>query len=212
MPRAPGQIDTRKHEAILDAAVEVLAERGVHAPIEEVARRAGVSKQTVYNHYGSKTELVRTIMARRRSALTAVLETAGPDEHPLDTLTVYAKSILEVIVTPASVSMLRMGVTSAAEMPEMAQAIYDAGSRAARLVLAAYLATRATDILQIDNPTEASEIFFGMVVGGIQLRLLMGLAPELDSADRTARAQEVARRFVKAYTKTDATESAFRNG
>jgi len=199
MPRAPGQIDTRKHEAILDAAVEVLAERGVHAPIEEVARRAGVSKQTVYNHYGSKTELVRTIMARRRNALTAVLETAGPDDHPLDTLTVYAKSILEVIVMPASVSMLRMGVTSAVEMPEMAQAIYDAGSRVARLRLAAYLSTRAADILQIDNPAEAAEIFVGMVIGGVQMRLLMGLPAELDSAGLKARAHEAARRFVKAY-------------
>jgi len=204
MPRAPGQIDTRKHEAILDAAVEVLAERGVHAPIEEVARRAGVSKQTVYNHYGSKTELVRTIMARRRDALTAVLETAGPDDHPLDTLTVYAKSILEVIVTPASVSMLRMGVTSAAEMPEMAQAIYDAGSRAARLRLAAYLTTRAADILDIDNPAEAAEVFMGMVVGGVQMRLLMGLPSELDSAGRSARAHEAARRFVRAYARDGA--------
>jgi AcrR family transcriptional regulator len=204
MPRAPGQIDTRKHEAILDAAVEVLAERGVHAPIEEVARRAGVSKQTVYNHYGSKTELVRTIMARRRDALTAVLETAGPNDHPLETLTVYAKSILEVIVMPASVSMLRMGVTSAVEMPEMAHAIYDAGSRAARLRLAAYLATRAGDVLDIANPAEAAEVFVGMVVGGVQMRLLMGLPSELDSAGRAARAHEAARRFVKAYARDGA--------
>jgi AcrR family transcriptional regulator len=203
MPRAPGQIDTRKHEAILDAAVEVLAERGVHAPIEEVARRAGVSKQTVYNHYGSKTELVRTIMARRRSALTAVLEMAGPDDPPLETLTVYAKSILEVILTPASVSMLRMGVTSATEMPEMAHAIYDAGSRAARVRLASYLASRTSDLLRIDNPSQAAEMFVGMVVGGVQMRLLMGLPSELDSSDLKARAEEAARRFIKAYARED---------
>ena len=203
MPRAPGQIDTRKHEAILDAAVEVLAERGVHAPIEEVARRAGVSKQTVYNHYGSKTELVRTIMARRRDALTAVLETAGPNDHPLDTLTVYATSILEVIVTPASISMLRMGVTSAVEMPEMAHAIYDAGSRTARVRLAAYLSTRTSDILEIDNPAQAAEVFVGMVIGGIQMRLLMGLSSELDGPELKARAREVAKRFVRAYARDD---------
>jgi AcrR family transcriptional regulator len=201
MPRAPGQIDTRKHEAILDAAVEVLAERGVHAPIEEVARRAGVSKQTVYNHYGSKTELVRTIMARRRDALTAVLELAGPNDHPLDTLKVYATSILEVIVTPASVSLLRMGVTSAAEMPEMAQAIYDAGMRAARVRLAAYLSARTGDLLDIDNPVQAAEMFVGMVVGGVQMRLLMGLPSELEGSNLKARAEDAARRFIKAFTK-----------
>ena len=47
MPRLAGQIDVAKNEAILDAAVEVLAERGLSAPIEAIARRASVSKQTI---------------------------------------------------------------------------------------------------------------------------------------------------------------------
>jgi len=66
MPRALGQIDVRKSEAIVEAAFAVLAERGLSAPLEEVARRANVSKQTVYNHYGSKTQLIRTLIERRR--------------------------------------------------------------------------------------------------------------------------------------------------
>lgn len=41
MPRVAGQIDLAKGEAILDAAVEVLGERGLAASMEEVARRAG---------------------------------------------------------------------------------------------------------------------------------------------------------------------------
>jgi hypothetical protein len=73
MPRIPGQIDVAKTEAILDAAVEVIGERGLSAPMEEIARRAGVSKQTVYNHYGSKAELVRALMARRVAQITAPL-------------------------------------------------------------------------------------------------------------------------------------------
>ncbi|MBW8890914.1 MAG: helix-turn-helix transcriptional regulator, partial [Burkholderiales bacterium] len=58
MPRIAGQIDVAKTEAILDAAVEVIGQRGLGAPMEAIAKRAGVSKQTVYNHYGSKAELV----------------------------------------------------------------------------------------------------------------------------------------------------------
>jgi TetR/AcrR family transcriptional repressor of mexJK operon len=65
MPRLVGQIDLAKTEAILDAASEVLGERGLAAPMEAIARRAGVSKQTVYNHYGSKAELIRALVDRR---------------------------------------------------------------------------------------------------------------------------------------------------
>ena len=54
MPRVAGQIDVAKNEAILDAAVAAMGERGLAVSLEEVARRAGDSKQTIYNHYGSK--------------------------------------------------------------------------------------------------------------------------------------------------------------
>ena len=65
MPRALGQIDARKSEAIITAAFAVLAERGLSAPLEEVARRANVSKQTVYNHYGSKAQLLQALELKR---------------------------------------------------------------------------------------------------------------------------------------------------
>ena len=65
MPRAVGQIDLAKTEAILDAAAEVFGERGTAASMEEIARRACVSKQTIYNHFGSKPELIRALVDRR---------------------------------------------------------------------------------------------------------------------------------------------------
>ena len=41
MPRAAGQIDRAKNEAILQAAADVLAERGLNAPM---AMAAGISR------------------------------------------------------------------------------------------------------------------------------------------------------------------------
>ncbi len=199
MPRAQGQIDVRKHEAILDAAVEVLAERGVHAPIEEVARRAGVSKQTIYNHYGSKTELVRTLVERRRNRITTPLDQAAPGDRVEDTLASYAQAILELIVTPNSIQLLRMGVTSAVEMPDLAHTIYDAGSRASRLRLAEFLTGASREEVVVDNPAEAADLFLGMVIAGIQVRLLLGLDAGLTFEAIPPRARECARRFVLAY-------------
>ncbi|WP_158916446.1 TetR/AcrR family transcriptional regulator [Caulobacter sp. S45] len=199
MPRALGQIDVRKHEAILDAAVEVLAERGVHAPIEEVARRAGVSKQTIYNHYGSKTELVRTLVERRRSRITTPLDRAAPGDRVEDTLTSYAQAILELIVSPNSIQLLRMGVTSASEMPDLARTIYDAGTRASRRRLAEFLASASRTEVVVDDPVQAADVFLGIVTGGVQIRLLLGLETEIPQEDIPARARDCAHRFVRAY-------------
>ena len=197
MPRALGQIDARKHQAILDAAAEVLAERGFNASIEEVARRAGVSKQTIYNHYRSKTELVRVLVERRRSLVTATLDEA-PLEQPTEvTLTRYATTILEVMLSPNALQLTRMAIANVVEMPDLAKAIYEAGIGAASRHLAAYLSQRPE--LDIANGKRAADVFVGMATGRLQTRLLMGVDSGFEPGQAPARAAEAAERFVRAY-------------
>ncbi|MDX6675402.1 MAG: hypothetical protein QOH11_2820, partial [Solirubrobacteraceae bacterium] len=44
-----------RRAAILDAAMNVFADRGYHASsIDEIAREAGVSKALIYEHFASK--------------------------------------------------------------------------------------------------------------------------------------------------------------
>jgi AcrR family transcriptional regulator len=45
-------------DAILDAAVRLLADRGAGVTLEQVVEEAGVSRQTVYVHFGSRTGLL----------------------------------------------------------------------------------------------------------------------------------------------------------
>src|SRR5690606_36738554 len=98
MPRVAGQIDVDKTEAILEAAGQVLAERGLSAPIEEIARRAGVAKQTIYNRYGGKDSLIRATIERRVEAIVAPLLAPDAGDHPEETLADFARSLLEAIV------------------------------------------------------------------------------------------------------------------
>jgi AcrR family transcriptional regulator len=62
--RARGRNDRsrRTRDRIKDAVHELLAEGGFHtAAVEEVAARAGVSRATLYQHFGSRLELVDAI-------------------------------------------------------------------------------------------------------------------------------------------------------
>ncbi|WP_433444855.1 TetR/AcrR family transcriptional regulator [Nonomuraea sp. CA-141351] len=52
-----GERAARKRTAILRAAREVFLDSGFGAGIDQIAAEAGVSKVTVYNHFGSKEEL-----------------------------------------------------------------------------------------------------------------------------------------------------------
>lgn len=201
MPRALGQIDIRKTEAILDAAAQVLAERGLGASIEEVARRAGVSKQTIYNHYGSKADLVTALTERRLEQIVAPLDRAAGHEPVEETLSLYAGSILNAVLSPVSVQMNRMGVASAVEMPEMARAIYEAGARIATVRLANYLETHAKAALDIPDPLAASEMFVAMVIRRSQYRLMFGMPAGFEAKDIPERARQATLRFMRAYAR-----------
>jgi AcrR family transcriptional regulator len=200
MPRVAGQIDVAKTEAILDAAVEVIGQRGLGAPMEAIARRAGVSKQTVYNHYGSKAELVRALMARRVAAITAPLRDPEAIDHPVEALEAYARSVLETVITAKGHSVMRVVIQGAGEMPDIAHEVFEAGPRHARRQLAAFLEMETRiGRLKVENFDQAAEFFSGMVMGHNQLRALLRLPSDKTQAEFDNLAREAAERFMRAY-------------
>ncbi len=200
MPRLAGQIDVSKTAAILDAAAEVLSVHGVAASMDEIARRAQVSKQTIYNHYGSKTELVRALCAQRVEDMTAGLESPEAALHPEEALASFGARLLRGLAELRSAAFMRMAMTSVAVMPEIAQAFYEAGPRASRARLAEFLrAETLAGRLACPDALEAAEFFAGMVIGSYQSAALLGVDRGLDDAKIEALGQEAARRFLKAY-------------
>ena len=201
MPRAVGQIDLAKTEAILDAAAQVFGERGLAAPMEEIARRARVSKQTIYNHYGSKPELIRAIVDRRVSEIAAPLLLPEAADHPEEALAAFGRSMLSAVMLPRGTSMLRMTVESAAEQPDLARAFFEAGPAASRRRLADFLRMETENgRLNVEDPALAADFFVSMVVGAHQLAHLLGLVGGLDADEIDRIAREASRRFMKAYS------------
>jgi AcrR family transcriptional regulator len=201
MPRIAGQIDLAKSEAILDAAVEVLGERGVSAPMEEIARRACVSKQTIYNHYGSKAELVRALCDRRVHEMTAPLETPEGIADPVQALAAFARILMAKLLEGNRGSgFFRAAILGAQDAPEVAQAVYEAGPQASRRRLAEFLELETqAGRLACPDPLEAAEFFAGMVIGSYQTAALLGVDRGLDEARVAHIATEAASRFLRAY-------------
>ncbi|MET0272460.1 MAG: TetR/AcrR family transcriptional regulator [Phenylobacterium sp.] len=200
MPRVAGQIDLCKNEAILDAAIEVLSERGIGAHMEEIARRARVSKQTIYNHYGSKAELVRALVERRVHEMTAALETPEGLADPAQALAEFGRLLLMKLIEPRGASFMRMAMVGSLDVPEVGVAMFEAGPRASRQALAEFLRRETADgRLACPDPLEAAEFFAGMVIGSYQTAALLGVPRPLDAAKIERMTREAATRFMKAY-------------
>jgi AcrR family transcriptional regulator len=81
----------RSEDAILRAALDLMAEHGVGGlTVDAVAARAGVGKQTIYRHWGSRARLVHD----------AIACTNGPFEEPdTGTLAGDLEALLTQLVT-----------------------------------------------------------------------------------------------------------------
>src|ERR1700685_1575797 len=67
--------DARRSRAkLLEAATAACAESGADAPLEDIARRAGVGIGTLYRHFPTRTDLQAGVY---RSQVDAVCATAG---------------------------------------------------------------------------------------------------------------------------------------
>jgi AcrR family transcriptional regulator len=74
-------------EALLDAAVELIAETGPRGfTLREAARRAGVSHNAPYRHFRDREDLLAAVAADGFDRLTRAMARVGPKASPLDRL------------------------------------------------------------------------------------------------------------------------------
>ncbi len=73
-----------KHDAILDAMLDLVVERGFHdAPMSLVAQRSGASAGVIYHHFGSKEEIIQALYVRIRTLkIEALIGDFSPDQEP----------------------------------------------------------------------------------------------------------------------------------
>lgn len=74
----------RSREAILQAAIELISQRGVSgASIAEITRRAGVAQGLVSYHFGGKSQLIAAVFDRWYETLFSIQQVDGPADARL---------------------------------------------------------------------------------------------------------------------------------
>ena len=92
-PRAPRSDRTRNRARLIDAAEEVIAESGVGAPLDEIARRA----ETLYRHFRTRTDLIRALYDRVFEGMAQVADHAFRGETAWDTIERYVDGVIALI-------------------------------------------------------------------------------------------------------------------
>lgn len=197
-------LDAEKHERILAAATEAFLQGGFDGTsMDLVARRAGVSKVTVYTHFHSKEALFGAIVdGLARKLVRRIDELAVGDLPPGAALRQFGRKYLELALAASSIALHRVVVAESARIPALGPLIFEHGPTQVVTSLANFLARRQE--LRVDDPRLAAEQFLGMVLGHGQLRLLLNAQPAAAVRGSIARvvdhAVEIFLRGVQATT------------
>jgi len=96
MGRTAGRTPADTRRALLDAAGDVIRNRGVNASLDDIARHAGVSKGGLLYHFASKDELilelVRSLLEAFRADIDSRLDPA--DTAPGRLTRAYVRALL----------------------------------------------------------------------------------------------------------------------
>lgn len=90
----------RTRESLLAAAAAAFVEQGVHAPVRDIAGRAGVGVGTVYRHFPSRAELVVAVYRHQIEECAALApELLGRPIEPGEALERWFDAFVEFLVT-----------------------------------------------------------------------------------------------------------------
>ena len=187
-----------RRAAILAAARDVFLEHGYGAAtLDEIIRRAGGSRATIYEHFGSKEGLFGAIIAQVCAGIVAPL--MAPPGHGADfeeTLYAIGRRYLHALLEPPGLALYRLVVGESGRFPELGRQVYAAGPAAAAQELAAYLRREATrSDLSLADPDLAARHFLELVKGDLHARALFNAGVPSD-AEISACVREGVRTFL----------------
>jgi len=175
MSRSEREEPTGKAAQVIGAARDAFLVQGYDAvSMDEVAKRAGVAKQTVYSYYPSKDALFLAVVERERQSLDEILE-AQPITTPAEALAGLRESglqLLEFLLSPSLRSLLGAIVAATHRFPSLGTSIYEGVQR--RQAQLASIIRKAVDAnaLKADDPRVAAEQFTALIRGELFLRCL----------------------------------------
>ncbi|WP_428241042.1 TetR/AcrR family transcriptional regulator [Gynuella sp.] len=187
--------------AIVDAAKQVFSETGFEsASMNEIARRVGFSKATVYNYFSSKEEIFLSVMetfARRQ--LAEAFNTLEAESDLLPSLKSFSESYLQSITEPEMLALEKI-VAHEAHRSKIGKFFYEHGPRRGLAKLENFLEQhmKKGNIYSVE-PRVCAQHFLSLIVAEYYTPLFLNAIerPDLDELNASAaRAVDV---FLRAY-------------
>ncbi|HWV40147.1 TetR/AcrR family transcriptional regulator [Pseudorhodoplanes sp.] len=191
-------LSDRKREAILKGAKAVFLKQGFGgASMDEVAAAAGVSKMTVYRHFGSKEDLFAGVITE----LCHLIVTEEIDEifarPPREALRAFARKMTDIVFARDTAELHRIVIAESRRFPKLGRLFYETGPQVCIDALAGYFIRHKGDpALKVSDPRRAAEEFLELLRGYSHLKMLLGIDKAPAPRDIDARIEAALRHVM----------------
>ncbi|MGY3267052.1 TetR/AcrR family transcriptional regulator [Lysobacter sp. HA35] len=169
--------DLAKREAILEASKKLFVQLGFDAvSMDQIAAEAGVSKLTVYSHFGDKETLfAAAVESHCANGMPASLFEDRPETPARERLLEIATAFYAMISSPEAIAGHRILCSPQLANSDLPQMFWESGPRRVQEGFAALLDARvATGELDIPDTALASSQFFTLLKGEPHARMVFG--------------------------------------
>ncbi|KAA9132726.1 TetR/AcrR family transcriptional regulator [Marinihelvus fidelis] len=189
-----------KRIRILDAAVELFLRNGYDgASVEDIAAAAGVSRQTVYSHFGSKEGLFGLAVSTKCSSSGIDPERVDHQRPPREMLPEVARRFATLLLGDDAKQINAICTSCADSHPELGRLFFQHGPCQAKRAVADYLAAQdRAGTLVVPNPEFAAWQLLCMLKGEAQLRVQFNCEP-MPAEDIDAYIDDCVAMFIRAY-------------
>ena len=191
---------------VLAAAKTLFLARGYdRVNLEQVGEAAGVSRQTVYNLFGSKEQLFRAVIEAHWSSIAADYTAAfarptdlSPDVQ--DTLRRFGAAVVRFIRRTEQVAFTRLVIAEARQEPWIAQEFYRLGKQPLAAAFSRCLADLSqAGLLDCPHPDIAAHQFLGMIQEFVVWPDVMGVTPPSPQPTAAMVIDEAVQTFLSRY-------------
>ena len=198
--------DLEKRAAVLEAAKRLFVEQGYNGTsMDQVAATAGVSKLTVYGHFGDKDSLFReAVRLRCQEVLPAELYQAAPGTSVSEALLAIARRHAQLMTSPETIGVWR-AISSDCQngRPRLGPLLWEEGPQRVRRLLVGFLTAQVrARALDIDDVPRAADQFMALLKGDLHFRRMLGCVDEHGTEfaqEVNATAEAAVTMFLRAY-------------
>jgi TetR/AcrR family transcriptional repressor of mexJK operon len=202
-PAGPGRPkDLGKRAAILEVAKRLFSHNGFDGvSMDQIAAEAGVSKLTVYSHFGDKESLFSSaIRAKCEEQLPSTLFLASLEGDLREQLSTIARAFFVLVTSEESIAMHRMMMMPGTGDSHVRELFWQAGPQQVKDGLAEFLRAHvARGELQMTDTARAASQFFCLIKGEMHMQMLCGMCCGTQASDVERHIEATVSLFLRAY-------------